>query len=505
MSPDDTPVHDARTTRRSVLAAAGVLGAGAFLPVAAKAADADRFLSDDDAMTDPETVGEQTNATVQASGPDWPQDGAGPGHASFLPDGVAPTTNPTERWRYRNDRYHDGVAVVGDAVYVGGKSLAAVDLDSGVERWSYDPAPPPAYQPPEGETPEFGPPAVDGGTVYACLGWGVWDGGTPTDVLAAVDAASGEQQWWFDPDGFTSYATPVVADGTVYTTGHRESDGQRVVFALADDGSVAWQRPVGAGSRDAVAVADGTVYAVGDSGVVALDAATGDERWSALPNVALTVPPVVGPGGRLFVGEANEPGVTVIALDAATGDEHWRTAYTPEHETLSIEAADGDRVYIQMMYSDAGVVALDAATGEEAWRTTLEYEPPPEYYIDGVGRVGDYLYAGSVCLDPANGDVVWRHGLSVTGSGWWLGAAARGVSVVIGTEVVVLEDPGDGGSGGSGGSGTTTDQQATDQPTTDQDSADGGSTTTEDSSSGSDASTDTPTTTPELGSGECEI
>ena len=100
MSNEHVPADGTVSTRRRVLKAAGLVGAGALLPVAADATDA-------------ATAPASAPAGVSTGGIDWPQAGADAGRSSRLPDGTAPTADPTERWRYRNDRYHEGVAVVG--------------------------------------------------------------------------------------------------------------------------------------------------------------------------------------------------------------------------------------------------------------------------------------------------------------------------------------------------------------------------------------------------------
>ena len=83
--------------------------------------------------------------------------------------------------------------------------------------------------------------------------------------------------------GFSSVA---VTGGRIYTMGDR--DGAQHVIALSDsDGREVWSARVGpvwddeyAGPRGTPSVSDGMVYAVGTEGdIVALDAATGQERW----------------------------------------------------------------------------------------------------------------------------------------------------------------------------------------------------------------------------------
>lgn len=472
-APDDVPSNDGGgSTRRTVLAIGGLIGGGALLrPVAGRILDGSGG-TEEAATTDSAAADPAVEAQARVTGSDdWPQHSADAGNAAHIPDGVAPTGDVSEAWRYRNDRFHEGVAVVDGTVYVGGKTLAAVDAATGTERWQYRPEAPDRPEDEEGDTPEFGTPAVAGGLAYASVGFGVYDGGVPGEMLVAVDAGSGEERWRYDPAVSDRLSAPTVYSGAGFGEAIYARDGE-TVHALAPDGSVRWTKSVhdGGSVYDPVPVADGRVYVPGTDGVRALDAETGEVAWAALAGEDFGGgPEAVVADGVLYVGGRDGSGETLVALDAETGEERWRTFGGGDGSGLSIGAASGDSVYVQTDAADA--MALDAADGGERWRTSIEQPERSEYPTEDLALVGDHLYAGAVCLDPADGSVVWKHAFDVSVAGWWFGAASGGRVYVLGEAVVALEGTTDGGGGG-----TATEPETTNAETTSASSSSGAET-----------------------------
>ena len=212
---------------------------------------------------------------------------------------------------------------------------------------------------------------VSDGTAYLHNGSTVW----------AHDAATGEVQWRarLPTSADTVDAEGAVTSDRVYLTVETANASHPVYALSTDDGSVAWTHAVEASSDDvranlvsAPAVHDGSVYvsARGDTATVhALDATTGDERWSYdTPADHLSAPTVgndtVYLGGRYFsklaeVGDTVAPAtVAVYALDATDGTERWNYS-TGETSGLVAYApvVDDGRAYVTVrewngIYSD---------------------------------------------------------------------------------------------------------------------------------------------------------
>ncbi|WP_185715504.1 outer membrane protein assembly factor BamB family protein [Halocatena pleomorpha] len=385
-----------------------------------------------------------TAAPDQQSGSVWSQYKADAGQSARLPAGIGPTGGIQEAWTVSHDRIHDGVAVVNQTVYVGGKTLVALNAQNGTAQWSFEPALPDIDDPGEPLIPDVGSPAVIDGTVYANVWFGPYDGGTYDTAFIAVDANTGERQWRIDTGGASSrsFAPPTVTDDTVLTTmpqGEGYGDG-RMVTALDLDGTLRWQTWLDNPYSGSLPVSENRVYIPTASGVRTLDLQTGSTVWTALPQVQFqpAAAPLVS-DGTVFVAETAEPGVTFIALDAATGNEHWRTAYAPDARySTGIGTVDNERVYLQMGAVDDDVIALDRADGSERWRAAIDQPDRKHVPTDGMARVGDLLYVGGAAVDPTDGSTVWKHPLPVAGYGRELSAVAGGRVYVGGQGLTAL-------------------------------------------------------------------
>ncbi|MGI8478179.1 MAG: PQQ-binding-like beta-propeller repeat protein [Thermomicrobiales bacterium] len=236
-----------------------------------------------------------------------------------------------ERWRTPTGGSGFSAPAIADGtVYiVGGKgsdNLFAIDAASGKEAWRI----------PVGSSAcACAPftPAVSGGLVYV---------GNDSGDLLAIDRVHGGLTWRAKAPRRANVHTPVVADGVVYVgSDEGDSGGGRGVFAFdAADGGLRWSSDIAA--LRAPALADGTLYATIRSGtgyaIVALAADSGKERWRAplasrnavAPSEGETRPHPGGPptvaGGTVYVGAFNgyHADGDLLALDAASGDERWR-------------------------------------------------------------------------------------------------------------------------------------------------------------------------------------
>ncbi len=190
-----------------------------------------------------------------------------------------------------------------------------------------------------------------------------------------------------------------------------------------------WAVALGEPSSSPPAAVDGTVYAgygsVGDSGVVAVDAASGAERWRFPALGAVTTAPAVV-GGTVFAGSSEGH---LYALDAGTGILRWR--FEAEGLISGSPAVANGLVYAAC--DAAKVYALDAATGDLVWRFDRKLGPTVAPAVAG-GLV--FVGGGDLesddpaffALDAATGKKRWSKKL-----GSWVVAAP---TVVDGTVYV---------------------------------------------------------------------
>lgn len=173
---------------------------------------------------------------------------------------------------------------------------------------------------------------------------------------AALDAPA------FEPgsDASTDWRTPRYdAQNTAYApNAAAPRDGVRERWTYTD-----------AAACGAPAVADGTVFLPTPDALVALDAATGDERWRFTGENRGPWPRSPSVGGGL-VYTTTERG-TVYALDAETGDVAWSLA---DAGSLSgrPRLVDTDHANALFAGNDQGVLRrIHPETGEVSWQSDV--------------------------------------------------------------------------------------------------------------------------------------
>jgi outer membrane protein assembly factor BamB len=235
----------------------------------------------------------------------------------------------------------------------------------------------------------------------------------PEAAVVGLDAATGAELWRLARGRrLTLPGAPTVADGVVYA-GARETEGERRPILVALDAATSqerWRVRL-AGTQpldewDVPLAVDGTVYvAATDSNAYAFDAATGAERWRVPIGPAMPNPPALADG--LLVFPLLEG---LVALDAATGAERWRGGPERLMSSVVIDAGSVYVVSIGASQFEGGILyALDAATGATRWTSKGGA---------GTGVVGDPVVAGGVvfvdglldfsALDAATGAVRWQ-------------------------------------------------------------------------------------------------
>ena len=194
----------------------------------------------------------------------------------------------------------------------------AFATDDGTERWH-------AATP----DPTFTTLAVAGGTVV--------QGFEPEDadvfgLVAGFDADTGEELWRLDDWFVTSTA---ARDGDLYV------GGERVVSVDPADGTAEWTFEEGGFLTDG-SVDEGRVYAGGD-GLAALDRASGDGAWTFTPDPAQGGVRVAGrTGGTLYLDayhDAEPRNQYKFAVDAATGEQRW--TFEDGTELTGLAVGDG--------------------------------------------------------------------------------------------------------------------------------------------------------------------
>jgi len=202
---------------------------------------------------------------------------------------------------------------------------------------------------------------------------------------------------WTSPSGVPK--NPVIAEGIVYVAAYDD------LYAIDETtGAQLWTVDVNGGSSSSnignrgPTVSDGKLY-VGDvEGYLwCLNATNGQEIWHwpyAIPPGVIDTSPVVA-NGRVYFGTADgaDGNNYLVALDAATGAEKWK--YTaPDHNILSSPAVDGTWIFFGC--DDSKVYALND-TGNYA---TLKWSKTTGGRVRSTPCVyGDKLFFGTSSAD----------------------------------------------------------------------------------------------------------
>ncbi|MDQ1027170.1 outer membrane protein assembly factor BamB/tRNA A-37 threonylcarbamoyl transferase component Bud32 [Streptomyces umbrinus] len=319
------------------------------------------------------------------NGADLPGAGPVPVPApAAAPGGDSATSWRPWRFRMSNDVWGTP-AVAGDLVYVTSFEVHALDVATGRRRfktrdvaWSMAVAGGRVH-------------ASDGPTLFALdarEGTDLWR--LPTDAwvyslkadrgtvvtgtrgggVQAWEAANGQKLWEItgaQTDFESPEAGPAVHDGTVYVW-----KDARLRALEARTGEERWSYPIGdAASCGGVPVRitqadDGYVYVSAGTRVLAIDVAGGHVRWHFEAPAVFLSPPTFAPGPAVTGGGiylADYLG-TVYALDATDGRDRWRIA-TEARSSLDPVLVSAGHVHVG---SGKGLYTLDAVTGTPKWR-----------------------------------------------------------------------------------------------------------------------------------------
>ncbi len=278
----------------------------------------------------------------------------------------------------------------------------------------------------------------------------VWDGLVVTAAadpesgkrwLVGLSLADGAVRWQVERPGSVHHthkfndlasSTPAIDAAGIYWM--RQRDDRVVIEAFDHAGQPRWEVDLGAyasqhGLGSSPAVWQDLVIVPlendGPSRVVALDAATGAERWSLARETGLTAyaTPLVLDGPRpLVVFASTAHGIA--GADAATGRLLWEQKCLPRRAVSSPVLCDG-RVLATCGAGNGdnllAAVRLPDATGEAVEATGTVPAPPIDWTLDKsvapyvptplVTPRGLFLWSDRgvvTSVDPATGEIRWR-------------------------------------------------------------------------------------------------
>jgi alcohol dehydrogenase (cytochrome c) len=239
-------------------------------------------------------------------------------------------------------------------------------------------------------------------------GWGY----SPLRQITTANVARLRPVWKFETgETRTHQAAPVVNNGVMFIT----TPNNQVMALNAKDGTLLWRyhrpRPTTGGrvlhdtNRGVALYGDKVYWAAGEQVLVALDARTGREVWTAkvadfAAGYYANLAPLVANGVVMVGTSGGELGVRgfVAGFDPATGAEKWRTY------TIPAPGEPGSETWPKGDQWKTG--------GGPVW-VTGNYDPETNLTYWGTGnggpwmgdqRPGDNLYISStIAIDASNG------------------------------------------------------------------------------------------------------
>ncbi len=337
-----------------------------------------------------------TAAFAQETPTNWPQHRFEPGHTGFNPNETVlnpgNVSNLVQLWKLTLGPGGTGLGggLVASPSYVDGVlyqhsqdgNLYAINADTGEVMWS---APTVGYGSSQ--------PAVVNGVVYV----GTIDGvrAYPTSCTTPC------QPTWVAEPGMTFNYAVTYSDGVVYATAY---DG-RIVAIDAASGTETWSAQVNVGEPifGAAAVADGLVFVPGGRGIYAFPLNCKGRRcqpkWTRKTDFSLEKSPVVANG---IVYAASTQG-TLYAWDDQKGTQRFSTFTNFGPQTPAI--ADG------VLYLTTGDTTLWAFAADckgqrcgPLWRTKVNQSPYEPVVANGVvylGSLNQIYLNGTLFAYPA--------------------------------------------------------------------------------------------------------
>lgn len=256
------------------------------------------------------------------------------------------------------------------------------------------------------------------------------------EVTLCIEAATGKELWRdrlevkYDPPGPAApygkgpFASPLVSDGRVFTFGIRST----LSCLDAKTGKVLWRNDFKGkfpkpeaewGTAASPIMVDGKVVVHAGGGpkaeggkkgaIMALDAASGELRWSWDGDCAASASPVVATiGGKPQLITQTES--LAVGLSPSDGKLLWEVGFKSAFQQNSVTpVVHGDHVILSGFGMGTLAYRVDGAKPVQAWRSS-----EVSMFMSTPVLKGERLYGFSekstgqfFCLDAKNGETLW--------------------------------------------------------------------------------------------------
>jgi outer membrane protein assembly factor BamB len=230
----------------------------------------------------------------------------------------------------------------------------------------------------------YASPVVGADTIYVA---------TKAGSVAALRLSDGAERWRTEVGDYIARSTPALDEDTLFVAA-----GYALLAIDAQTGQQRWTAPLRfTGSCSPVVAGDMLYVATQEGHVAAFAKETGEELWHFRNDSLLFGSPAVLDNVLVIGDEKGQ----VTALDAASGRELWQEIIGGE--IFATPAVAEGTVYL--VTNEPSIVALDLRTGREQWRSGVGGESSPATK-DGVVYVGGDDQSLRA-LDGDSGEIRW--------------------------------------------------------------------------------------------------
>ncbi len=269
-----------------------------------------------------------------------------------------------ERWSFPVSGTYLSPATDGETVFLKAESanrgqVFALDLETGAQRW--------VFTPKRVSSADHGfigghvtSPAVSGYAVLVASG----------KELYALNKRTGEPLWEVSMTEWVT-AAPAVAKDRIYLA------DSKFIYAVDErTGKLAWKKPAAFSLYFAPIVADDTVFIRDGKKIVALASADGKKRWENPVGGESLIPGAVS-AGRLLVVTTG----ALLALDIRTGQEVWRYS---QPNYISLPAVAGTNAFLLAgATGQSTLTAVDIESGKASWSQRIPALSPAAPVVAG--------------------------------------------------------------------------------------------------------------------------
>ena len=232
---------------------------------------------------------------------------------------------------------------------------------------------------------------------------------------------------WKTPLPAAAGATPVIFGDNIFVASTSADGSKALLLCIGTDGKPRWERVVSDGRKDLKNLASASpstdgkhVWAYFGSGDLACFTVAGVEVWKAdlqqrsgrfKLGFGMTTTPLVH-DGTVYLQLIHSGGAWVVALDAATGAERWKVGRKSdgvdecEHSYASIQLWSGGGRSVLISHGNDYAIGHDPKTGAELWR--LGDLNPKEKYNKTLRFVSSPVATEGLIVIPTakNGQVI---------------------------------------------------------------------------------------------------